>query len=116
MDHIWRTNSHAGERATIGPFTLQYQHVPEGAPYPFDPSPDGRWQARVVHRSGAVVHIRNFWTPQEARSHLCIIARSIQKRLDSAPQPKPISVAASIQADIEPRRMRELRELPAAGH
>ena len=115
MDHVWRANSHGGERASVGPFTLECQHVPEGSPFPFDPCPDGRWQARVVHRSGAVVRLKTLWTPQEAGSHLRSIAGIIQKRLDSAPQTQPISVAASIQADIEPRRMRELRELFAAG-
>ena len=69
----------------------------------------------MVHRPGAVAHITNFWTPGEARSNLSLIARSIQRRLHAAPQPKPLSVAASIQADIEPRRMRELKELFAAG-
>ena len=114
MDHIWRFNCHGGERTTVGPFTLEYQRIPDNSPYPFDPSPDGHWQARVIHRSGAVARITNFWTPREARTNLSFIARGIQRRLDAAPQPRPLSVAASIQADIEPRRMRELKELFAA--
>ena len=39
MDHVWRTNSHGGERASVGPFTLECQHVPEVSPSPSTPPP-----------------------------------------------------------------------------
>ena len=113
MDHVWRKTP-SGERTRLGPFTLEYQHVPQDSGHPFDPHPDGQWQARVVHRSGAVARLKTFWSPEAAKQYLGSMAQTIQQRMDTHPQPGPLSIAATIQADIEPRRMRELKELLAA--
>ena len=102
-----------GERAALPDYVFEFQRVTTAIQGPFQGPDEEYWQARAVHRSGAVIHLRSFRTPDAARKHLEEIAENFALTEEQRQCPSKISTAQSVQADIEVRRMAEIKELLA---